>query len=232
MLLERCAARELHGAGGLYVNRDAEASRPTRPSRAALADGDVVRPELGAGDLEDQRRRPGPPRRAQWISAAESAGEDHARSARVVEAFEKQMFLKPTAKDPRLTALARVVLPAPQAVGSGRAGAPRARAAPVGCPPDHAAQERSADYLPLGNVSPGASAFRGRSSTGSIPSAAARLSICGSGREAGLDGAEPAHRPAGRVVRVDARRLVSALVTSYGPTQKSGFEVTARREEA
>ena len=93
------------------------------------------------------------------------------------------MFLKPTAKPtPRRTPSPRVVLPAPpgsrigsrgssSGSGSGSAAARRITSA-TGSEP--------VITWPVGSVSPGASAFSRRSSTGSIPSSAASLSICAS----------------------------------------------------
>ena len=93
------------------------------------------------------------------------------------------MFLKPTAKPtPRRTPSPCVVLPAPpgsrsgsRGSGSGGGGSSAAAAritSAVGSEPSI--------RCPVGSMSPGASAFSSRSSTGSIPSAAASLSICAS----------------------------------------------------
>ena len=120
------------------------------------------------------------------------------------------MFLKPTAKPtPRRTPSPFVVLPAPPgrrstSRGSGSAGGGSSAAAArivsaIGIEP--------VIRWPVGSTSPGASAFSSRSSIGSRSSAAASLSICASRGEAGLHGAEAAHRAARRVVRVDGRRL-------------------------
>ena len=93
------------------------------------------------------------------------------------------MFLNPTAKPtPRLTPSPRVVLPAPpgrriasrgsgSGSGTGSAAARRITSA-VGRTPSIT--------WPVGRVSPLPSAFSSRSSTGSIPSASASLSICAS----------------------------------------------------
>ncbi len=90
------------------------------------------------------------------------------------------MFLNPTANPvPRRTPSPRVVFPAPP--GS-RIGSRGSSSASGGC---SAAARRITSATgsepritcPVGSVSPGASAFSSRSSTGSIPSAAASLSI-------------------------------------------------------
>ena len=93
------------------------------------------------------------------------------------------MFLKPTAKPvPRRIPSPRVVLPAPpgrrsgsRGSGSGAGGASAAaRRITSAVGSEHSIR------CPVGSVSPGASAFSSRSSIGSIPSAAASLSICAS----------------------------------------------------
>ena len=93
------------------------------------------------------------------------------------------MFLKPTAKPtPRRTPSPRVVFPAPpgsriasrgscSGSGTGSAAARRITSA--------TGSEPSIGW-PVGSTSPGPSAFSSRSSTGSIPSSAASLSICAS----------------------------------------------------
>ena len=93
------------------------------------------------------------------------------------------MFLNPTAKPtPRRTPSPRVVLPAPpgsriasRGSGSGSgigSSAARRITSATGSDPS--------SRWPVGSTSPGASAFRSRSSTGSSPSASASLSICAS----------------------------------------------------
>ena len=149
------------------------------------------------------------------------------------------MFLKPTAKPvPRCTPspvgrvacaarepdrVARQLLGAAAARARRRGGSPRPSAASPRRPGRSAA------------CRPAASAFSSRSSTGSISSAAASLSICASRGEAGLHGAEAAHRAARRVVRVDAGRLdqrVRHLVRPAGEGRRvrgDGRRATRRR---
>ena len=90
------------------------------------------------------------------------------------------MFLKPSAKPtPRLTPSPRVVLPAPP----GRRIASRGSGSGSGSGSSAALRITSATgiepvtFWPVGSVSPGASAFLSRSSTGSSSSAPASLSI-------------------------------------------------------
>ena len=93
------------------------------------------------------------------------------------------MFLKPTAKPvPRFTPWPRVVFPAPpgsrigsrgsSSGGGGSSAAARRMTSATGREPR--------TTWPVGSVSPGASAFNSRSSTGSMSRAAASLSICAS----------------------------------------------------
>ena len=93
------------------------------------------------------------------------------------------MFLKPTAKPtPRRTPSPFVVLPAPPgrrstSRGSGSAGGGSSAAAARIV---SATGSEPVIRWPVGSTSPGASAFSSRSSTGSMSSAAASLSICAS----------------------------------------------------
>ena len=133
------------------------------------------------------------------------------------------MFLNPSAKPtPRRTPSPRVVLPAPPGSRSGSRGS----ASGVGQrqrrgPADHLARrQRARDDLPVGSASPGSSAFRSRSSTGSIPSSVGEPVHLRLAREARLHGAEAAHRAARRVVRVDRRRLDQRVVDAVRPERE------------
>ncbi len=86
---------------------------------------------------------------------------------------------------------------------------------------------------PVGRVSPCASAFMIRSSTGSISSAAASLSICASAAKQVWTAPKPRIAPQGGLLVKTARHSMSALGTLYGPAAKeAAFEQTAVELEA
>ena len=135
------------------------------------------------------------------------------------------MFLKPTAKPtPRCTPSPRVVLPAPpgsriasrgslSARGTGSAAACRITSA-TGSVPSIA--------WPVGSTSPGCERIQQPELDGIDPELRGELvELCLRG-EARLDGAEAAHRPAGRVVRIDARRLDQRVLDGIGPEREGG----------
>ena len=97
---------------------------------------------------------------------------------------EKPMFLKPIANpSPRWTPSPRVVLPAPPGSRTDVARERlRLRRAQVACRPQHLGDGERAGHDLAGRqrARPGASAFSSRSSTGSMSSASASLSICAS----------------------------------------------------
>ncbi len=112
------------------------------------------------------------------------------------------MFLNPSAKPtPRRTPSPRVVFPAPPgrrigSRGSSSAGGGSSAAAAV---ITSATGSEPAIFCPVGSVSPGASAFRSRSSTGSSPSSAASLSIWASDAKHVCTAPNPRIAPQGRL---------------------------------
>ena len=124
------------------------------------------------------------------------------------------MFLKPTAKPvPRRTPSPRVVLPAPpgRRIGS-RGGSSGSGGASAAARRIVSATGRApVSTWPVDSVSPGASAFSSRSSTGSMPSAAASLSICASAAKQVCTAPKPRITPR-RIVRVDGRRFEQRVV--------------------
>src|SRR5947208_756862 len=93
------------------------------------------------------------------------------------------MFLSPTAKPtPRLTPSPRVVFPAPPGRRIGSRGSSSAGGTGSSAQRRITSATGSVPVIswPVGSRSPGPSALRSRSSTGSMPSAAASLSICAS----------------------------------------------------
>ncbi len=141
------------------------------------------------------------------------------------------MFLKPTAKPtPRRTPSPWVVLPAPpgnlsgsrgssSSAGTGSAAARRITSR-VGSEP--------AITWPVGSVSPGSRAFSRRSSTGSMPSSAASLSICASAAKHVCTAPNPRIAPHGGLFVYTAVDSTSALSTRYGPiANDAAFDATA-----
>ena len=167
--------------------RDADAE-PAESTVAVVcgASRDVVRAELGARDLQDHVRHALPDLggRAVHLGASRPRAEPHARRAEVVEALRVADVLEADREaDAAAHALAaRRVARAAGQPRSRRAAAPPARGSAArrrGGSPRRPAASPSIIW-PVGSVSPGASAFSSRSSTGSSPSAAASLSICAS----------------------------------------------------
>ena len=184
---ERGAAGVADGAGdhvGLARGRG-RAGRVDRRGRRRR-EPDVVDPELGARDLEDHVRDALPDLGGGAVHLGRAVGEQpHPRGAVVVEALGEADVLEPDREaGAAADALAaRRVAGAARAAGAGRAEAARRsrrleRRGARGSPRRSAASTRSAGRSAA--CRPGASAFRSRSSTGSIPSAAASLSICAS----------------------------------------------------
>ncbi len=146
------------------------------------------------------------------------------------------MFLNPTAKPvPRRTPSPRVVFPAPpgsliasrgSASGSGTANAAvRRMTSFVGSEP--------AMTWPVASLPPGSSAFRSRSSTGSMPSAAASLSICASAAKQVCTAPNPRIAPQGGLFVYTTRPSTRTFSTAYGPTaNEHAFEITASDEDA
>ena len=82
-------------------------------------------------------------------------------------------------------------------------------------------------------MSPGSSAFRSRSSTGSIPSSAASRSICASAAKHVCTAPKPRIAPHGGLFVYTAVASISALSTRYGPSANdAAFEATAVELEA
>ncbi len=141
------------------------------------------------------------------------------------------MFLNPTAKPtPRRTPSPRVVLPAPPgrpiaSLGSGSgsgigSSAARRITSATGSDPS--------SFWPVGSSSPGASAFRRRSSTGSRPSASASLSICASAAKHVCTAPKPRIAPQGGLFEYTHVDSSSAFATAYGPhANAAAFDVTA-----
>src|SRR5438132_1120909 len=116
------------------------------------------------------------------------------------------MFLKPTAKPtPRRTPSPRVVLPAPPGSRSGSRGSSSGRGGSSAAARRITSATGSEPSIrwPVGSTSPGASAFRSRSSTGSIPSATASLSICASPAKHVCTAPKPRIAPHGGTVHTD-----------------------------
>ena len=122
---------------------------------------------------------------AEWTTALPSARAARTRAAQiVVEALRVADVLEPDRESDAAAdalSLGRVAQPRPGG-GAGHAGAPPARER--GAPPRAGSPRRVGSEpvttCPVGSTSPGSRAFRRRSSTGSIPSSAARRSICAS----------------------------------------------------
>ena len=200
---------------------------PTRRGRVRR-EPDVVDAELRARDLEDHVRDALPDLGGGAVDLGRAVVEQaHARGAVVVEALGEADVLEADREaDAAPDALAaRRVAGAARAAGAGRAAAPRPRAARARRRARITSATGSEPVIcwPVGSVSPGASAFSSRSSTGSMPSSAASLSICASRGEARLHGAEAAHRAARRVVRVDRPSTRAARsARAYGPARERG----------
>ena len=141
------------------------------------------------------------------------------------------MFFRPTAKPvPRWTPSPRVVLPVPPGRRTG------SRGSSSGAGGSSSAQRRMTSATgrepvmswPVGSVSPGLSAFRRRSSTGSMSSAAASLSICASCAKQPWTAPKPRIAPQGGLfvyTQVPSTRTFSTL---YGPAAKQqAFASTA-----
>ena len=146
------------------------------------------------------------------------------------------MFLKPTAKPtPRRTPSPRVVLPAPPGSriasrgsssisGTGSAAARRITSR-VGNEPVRT--------CPVARTPPGSSAFRSRSSTGSMPSSAASLSICASAAKHACTEPNPRMAPHGGLFVYTQSPSIRMLSTAYGPyANEQAFEMTAVELEA
>ena len=81
---------------------------------------------------------------------------------------------------------------------------------------------------PVGSVPPGASAFSRRSSTGSISSASASLSICASAAKQVCTAPNPRIAPHGGLFVKTLVASINAFGTAYGPQANAGaFAVTA-----
>ena len=141
------------------------------------------------------------------------------------------MFLNPTAKPtPRFTPSPRVVFPAPpgsriaargssSCSGSRRAAQRRITSATGSAP---------VIVWPVGSVPPGPSAFSSRSSTGSISSARASLSICASAAKHVCTAPKPRIAPHGGLFVNTLVASISAFGTLYGPHAKeAALAVTA-----
>ena len=86
---------------------------------------------------------------------------------------------------------------------------------------------------PVGSEPPGPSAFRRRSSTGSIPSSAASLSIWASCAKQLWTAPKPRIAPHGGLFVYTQVHSISAFSTAYGPHAKEeAFAVTAAELEA
>ena len=86
---------------------------------------------------------------------------------------------------------------------------------------------------PVGRTSPGLSAFSSRSSTGSIPSAAASLSICASPAKQVCTAPNPRIAPHGGLFVYTDVDSISAFGDSYGPSENdAAFDVTAVEDDA
>src|SRR5918994_583791 len=141
------------------------------------------------------------------------------------------MFLNPTAKpSPRRTPSPRVVLPAPP--GSRIAS----RGSASGSGGDIAAARRMTSLVgsepvrscPVGSAPPGSSAFRSRSSTGSISSSPASLSICASAAKQDCTAPNPRIAPQGGLFVYTHVPSISTFSTAYGPTaNEHALEITA-----
>ena len=233
------AARELHRAcrHPRHARRRRGAGRVDR-RRLVRREHDVVRAELGARDLDDHVRHALADlgRRAVHLGAAVGAQRD-ARGAVVVEALRVADVLEPDREaDAAADALAaRRVARAARAAGSPRAAAARLGDRQLGGAADHVGdRKRSLDPLA------GRQHVAGRERVPQPQLDRVELERVRElvhlrlGGEAGLHGAEPAHRTARRVVRVDARRLDAARsATAYGPhANEAAFDVTAVELEA
>ena len=85
---------------------------------------------------------------------------------------------------------------------------------------------------PVGRTDPVCRAFFRRSSTGSMPRAAASLSICPSWAKQTCTAPNPRIAPAGGLFVKTAVPSIRALGTSYGPAAKvEAFRITAGDEE-
>jgi hypothetical protein len=141
------------------------------------------------------------------------------------------MFLKPTAKPtPRRTPSPRVVLPAPPGSRSGSRGSSSAGGGSSAAAARIVSAIGSEPVMtcPVGSVSPGFSAFRSRSSTASMPSATASLSICASAANAVCTAPNPRIAPHGGLFVYTTVDSMSALSVPYGPAANdAAFEATA-----
>ena len=138
-------------------------------------------------------------------------------------------FLNPTAKPmPRRTSAASAVRPAPpgrreHVVGGRRAGSGSAAHARITSATGSAPSIR----WPVSSSSPGASALRRRSSTGSMPHAAASRSICASWAKHDCTTPKPRIAPHGGLFVRTAIACTCAFGTRYGPAAKhAAFAVT------
>src|SRR5829696_9851193 len=146
------------------------------------------------------------------------------------------MFLNPTANPtPRRTPSPRVVFPEPPGSRSGSRGSSSAGGG------SSAAAARIVSGIgtdpvsrwPVGRTSPGFNALRSRSSTGSMSSPAASLSICASVAKQVWTAPNPRIAPHGGLLLYTAVDSISAFGTSYGPQAKdAAFEQTAVDEDA
>ncbi len=135
------------------------------------------------------------------------------------------MFLKPTAKPiPRRTPSPRVVLPAPPGsrIGSrGSASAAGGSSAAAARITSAVGSEHSIRW-PVGRMSPGRERVPQPQLDRVEPEPRGEPVHLRLGGEAGLDGAEAAHRAAGRVVRVDDRRLEPGIRDVVGAAGEGG----------
>ena len=226
-LLERRAAGELDRAGRHPGHpRGGRRAGRSDGGRAGLGKRHVVGAELRAGDLEDHVRDALSDlgRRAVDLGGAVRA-QDHAGGRVVVEALGVADVLEAHREaDAASHALAarRVARAAGEADRLARQLLRLGRLQSRGAADDLGDRQRALDRLACRELAAGAERVEQAQLDGVDSERLGELVHLRLGREARLDGAEAAHRPAGRVVRVDARRLDQRVVDRVRPDREAG----------